>query len=544
MTGKSYIYADRNVFDGWDSDTCVGYVDSGGYVYNNRNVFSGFSSEACLGRVDFDTGFVYNDRNIADGWASSSCVGQYDEKGYVYNDKNVFEGYSSSLCIGHVESNGYVYVSRNVFTGFASGACVGRADGGNPADGAALLLLLLPWLERERSSFEASNESRNTRGKDKSRHASQIRGVVRAAGHASDMGSFLQGLVIITVLLGIILYAIAYGLIFLATWFLYSFVSVPGIVMYVSKIVYWVKSRKIDGIEYILKSEYKKPALSWAIPLDIVFLILSDLELFILGDFQILSMAFAVSYCILSFFAVQDLVALLMYQGKIGIDENPVSFLKRVFSGNQKAKTEETQDFQGHHEEEAGSSLGDDEYTNRQDEENKASEKQESSSDTSGEQPDVKERAEKTHDDIEKTIIKCPACGRKTRVPKNKKMYVTCDRCKYEYYINTAEESQDQSKEDQNDDEKTIIECPACKQKARVPKNKTMYVTCSRCKYEYYVNTTEYKQDAAKETQHYDEKIIIECPACGRKTRVPKNKKMYVTCDRCKYEFYINTQNQ
>lgn len=75
-------------------------------------------------------GYIYIDSNYFVGWSSSACIGSVDSAGYVYCDVNYFTGFSSGSCVGRIDyETGFVYNDINYFDGWTSSACIGYFDG-------------------------------------------------------------------------------------------------------------------------------------------------------------------------------------------------------------------------------------------------------------------------------------------------------------------------------------------------------------------------------------------------------------------------------
>ena len=90
----------------------------------------------------------------------------------------------------------------------------------------------------------------------------------------------------------------------------------------------------------------------------------------------------------------------------------------------------------------------------------------------------------------------------------------------------------------------TIITCPFCKKQIHIPSDKEFVGNCPHCKtrfsYPYTATKNPVRSEAPvlpKQTETGHPPIIITCPSCLQKLRVPGDKAGMVRCPRCNHAF-------
>ena len=90
----------------------------------------------------------------------------------------------------------------------------------------------------------------------------------------------------------------------------------------------------------------------------------------------------------------------------------------------------------------------------------------------------------------------------------------------------------------------TIITCPICKKQIRIPSDKEFVESCPQCKtlFSYPHTTTKnpVRLEAPvspKQSETGYSPIIITCPSCMQKLRVPADKIVMVRCPSCNNTF-------
>lgn len=90
----------------------------------------------------------------------------------------------------------------------------------------------------------------------------------------------------------------------------------------------------------------------------------------------------------------------------------------------------------------------------------------------------------------------------------------------------------------------TIIACPLCKKQIRIPSDKEFVGNCPHCKtrfsYPYIATKSPVRSEAPvsqKQSETGHPPIIITCPSCLQKLRVPGDKAVMVHCPRCNHAF-------
>ncbi len=132
----------------------------------------------------------------------------------------------------------------------------------------------------------------------------------------------------------------------------------------------------------------------------------------------------------------------------------------------------------------------------------------------------------------------CPKCGTSMKETTNLGITVEeCVSCGYWHNKNTGE-----VKIFDRSGGSFLIKCPSCASKLRVMRTQddettpVIYigdiVSCSFCNTDFQV----------PETPDPDLRLIVNCPHCSGKSRVPANrKKLSVTCTHCRKEFIHDT---
>jgi len=88
-----------------------------------------------------------------------------------------------------------------------------------------------------------------------------------------------------------------------------------------------------------------------------------------------------------------------------------------------------------------------------------------------------------------------------------------------------------------------VIDCPICKQKLRIPTEQSLQVNCSSCNsnFDYPINNYdtgfEYYEMKEEEEGSGEIKTIITCNKCGQGLKIPIGKNLSITCNNCKYVF-------
>ena len=93
---------------------------------------------------------------------------------------------------------------------------------------------------------------------------------------------------------------------------------------------------------------------------------------------------------------------------------------------------------------------------------------------------------------------------------------------------------------------KVVVDCPQCSQKLRVPasasgKPAPGVARCPACSHSFEPAPAPSAETEAQRTtpgeQTSAEKVVVECPACGQKLRVPAGKRGVITCPACSKTF-------
>ena len=130
MSGKIY----RGTGSGYSS--CVGHIDYDGNVYSDPN--TEYSAE-CVGHIGNDN-CIYRGKKSAWG-ENGQPIGHYDSSGNIYTGPASAWG-EKGQPIAHCDSDGRIYSGAASAWG-EKGRIIGHVEGGQTADCAAAMLLLL-----------------------------------------------------------------------------------------------------------------------------------------------------------------------------------------------------------------------------------------------------------------------------------------------------------------------------------------------------------------------------------------------------------------
>ena len=136
-----------------------------------------------------------------------------------------------------------------------------------------------------------------------------------------------------------------------------------------------------------------------------------------------------------------------------------------------------------------------------------------------------------------KQLANCPNCDAQLHIPKRKGiMQVMCPFCSYPWQFDTGPTDTSTS---QWHTAWWYTTCPKCNKSVHVCKNEgPRKIICPHCHeiWRFHSDTGEHLPDA----KLYGDNILITCPECGRKNRVPnKHSNLLITCPRCYHEFYL-----
>lgn len=115
---------------------------------------------------------------------------------------------------------------------------------------------------------------------------------------------------------------------------------------------------------------------------------------------------------------------------------------------------------------------------------------------------------------------------------------------KHQYPRNTTIKAVSPASSAQKNLPYTIIACPLCKKQIRIPSDKEFVGNCPHCKtrfsYPYIATKSPVRSEAPvsqKQSETGHPPIIITCPSCLQKLRVPGDRAVMVRCPRCNHAF-------